>query len=1125
MRSALPRVIPFAALAWLVMLLSGCGASTPSLVLELQPASTDALAGGSATFSVAAAGSGNLQYQWFTAGAPISGANGNSYTLSSVNVSQSGSTFSVAISDGGSTITSSSATLTVTPLPSGFVIVPVSGKTFGDPSFPLSASSASSGNITYAVASGPATVTGSTVSLTGAGPVVLSASQAAAGNYAAATATVSFNVALATPALSFAPLGTKTYGDPGFPVVATSASAGAITYTIVSGPATLSGTTVTITGAGTVVVSANQTGSGNYGPATATASLVVAPETPTLAFAPVTARTFGDPAFPVSANSPSNGSISYSVVSGPATISGSTVTLTGAGTVNLSATQAATANFAAASASTSFQAGVNVALSAITPAVTTIAPGQQTFAVTASGGPTNGVTWSATGGSFTANTWTSPNAAGTFTITATSVDDPSKSVFTTATVAAPSITMQPASQSVCPGAGVTLSTAGQYAASFQWYLNGAAISGATAATYTISSANSTSSAGAYSVVASNPAGIANSSVATLSVGSTISTQPTGATVLAPAMAAFSVAAQGQPPFTYQWYSTLPGTPAAAPVPGATASTYVTPAVSLSANGTALYALITDNCGTAITSNSATLTVNSAPVIAEQPGNQTLTPGSPINLSVSVLGTPALQYQWYWVPAGLTKGIAIGGATAPAYTVHSASATASNTGDEYYVTVSNEFGTVTSQPATLQATANGSAIWVTAWGAPPENAQPGSENVGGNEQSFRSFFYPTVSGTSERIHLSNYFGSTPIMVGAGRLAAAASTNGVNGNAIDPTRDFALTFNGSPTITLQPGQEVVSDPVAISYSLGQKLAVTLYVVGTFPALTQHESQVNVNYATPAGAGNQTADATGASFTQSNTEWFLLSGMDTYGPYQGAVAVFGSSSIDGHASNYGNTFTYPVSNVPVPGQDNDRPSDWLARELAAAGYNIGVLNAGTIGDPAGEDGRSASGSVIAGVDRMQHDVLQQAGIKAVIIYFGGIDLRADCMPATSVEASLTSMVSQAYAAGVRVILATLPPSEYCQSAQPLPSAAAPFAGDVNPGPENPGSTQRRALNDWIKTAGAALPGVVAVADFDAALADPQHPDFMQPTLNSGDNFHPNGVGYGVQSSAIPLSAILGQ
>lgn len=191
------------------------------------------------------------------------------------------------------------------------------------------------------------------------------------------------------------------------------------------------------------------------------------------------------------------------------------------------------------------------------------------------------------------------------------------------------------------------------------------------------------------------------------------------------------------------------------------------------------------------------------------------------------------------------------------------------------------------------------------------------------------------------------------------------------------------------------------------------------------------------------------------------------------------------------------------------------------------MGVLNAGAIGDPAAEDNGTSLGSSIAGVDRMQHDVLQQAGIKTVIIYFGGVDLRGDCKAAPLVEAALANMTAEAQAAGVRVILATVPPAEYCttSAADLVPSTAAPYAGDINPGPENPGSVQRRAVNDWVRTSGAALPGVVAVADFDKALADGTHPDFMIPNLNSGDNFHPNGPGYGVQSSAIPLDKILGQ
>lgn len=374
-----------------------------------------------------------------------------------------------------------------------------------------------------------------------------------------------------------------------------------------------------------------------------------------------------------------------------------------------------------------------------------------------------------------------------------------------------------------------------------------------------------------------------------------------------------------------------------------------------------------------------------------------------------------------------------------------------------------------------------------------------------------------------MHFSNRLSTTPVTIGAARIAAAQGV----GPAIDPTRDAALTFGGSASVTIPAGQEIVSDPINIAYAYGEKLAVSVYLKGSFGPLTQHTSEVQTNFATATAAGDTTSDASGAGFTKTSGEWFMVSGVDVYGSYQGTVAIFGSSSVDGHNSNYGDANSYPTANTPIATQDNDRPSDWLARQLLAAGYRVGVLNAGAIGDPAGEDASTAAGSAIAGIDRMQHDVLEQAGIKAVVIYFGGIDIRSDCKPATDVEASLTNMVQQAQQAGVRVILATLPPSEYCISsdASLLPSGANPYAGDLNPGPENPGSTQRRALNDWIRTSGAALPGVVAIADFDQALADPDHPDFMLPNLNSGDNFHPNGTGYGVQSKAIPLDDLLAQ
>ena len=123
---------------------------------------------------------------------------------------------------------------------------------------------------------------------------------------------------------------------------ATSNSTGAFTYSVVSGPATISGSTVTLTGAGTVILMASKRRTATTPPPPRTPPSPSAAGTPTISFT-VANQTYGAAPFAVSATSNSTGAFTYSVVSGPATISGSTVTLTGVGTVTLMASKQPTA--------------------------------------------------------------------------------------------------------------------------------------------------------------------------------------------------------------------------------------------------------------------------------------------------------------------------------------------------------------------------------------------------------------------------------------------------------------------------------------------------------------------------------------------------------------------------------------------------------------------------------------------------------------------------------------------------------------------------------------------------------------------------------------------------------------
>jgi sugar lactone lactonase YvrE len=108
------------------------------------------------------------------------------------------------------TTTSGSATLTVTPI-APTISFTVANHTYGDAAFTLAATSNSGAPITYSLVSGPATVSGSTLTITGAGTVTVQAAQIAAGNYIAGSQNASFTVAQLTLSAAIVGNPTKTY--------------------------------------------------------------------------------------------------------------------------------------------------------------------------------------------------------------------------------------------------------------------------------------------------------------------------------------------------------------------------------------------------------------------------------------------------------------------------------------------------------------------------------------------------------------------------------------------------------------------------------------------------------------------------------------------------------------------------------------------------------------------------------------------------------------------------------------------------------------------------------------------------------------------------------------------------
>ena len=270
----------------------------------------------------------------------------------------------------------------------------IGNQTVGAAPFKVSATSNSTGAMTYSVLSGGATISGQNVTVTSPGAVTLQVSQAAAGSFSSATATTTFTVNGQVPTVSFS-IATQLFPESAFAVAATSNSTGAITYSIASGPATISGNMLTLTGVGLVRVTANQAASGNFTSGSATATFTVNGATPTIAFS-IPTQTFSGSAFAVAATSNSTGTITYSIASGPATIAGNMLTLTGVGLVTVTANQAASGSFTAGSATATFT--VNDATPTIAFSIPTQTFSGSAFAVAATSNSTGAITYSIASG-------------------------------------------------------------------------------------------------------------------------------------------------------------------------------------------------------------------------------------------------------------------------------------------------------------------------------------------------------------------------------------------------------------------------------------------------------------------------------------------------------------------------------------------------------------------------------------------------------------------------------------------------------------------------------------------------------------------------------------------------------
>ncbi|MEU8613069.1 SGNH/GDSL hydrolase family protein [Actinoplanes sp. NPDC048791] len=374
-----------------------------------------------------------------------------------------------------------------------------------------------------------------------------------------------------------------------------------------------------------------------------------------------------------------------------------------------------------------------------------------------------------------------------------------------------------------------------------------------------------------------------------------------------------------------------------------------------------------------------------------------------------------------------------------------------------------------------------APWTGAWATSPQR-ESGPVFA---EQTLRMLVHPTLGGSAVRIRLSNEYGDEDVTFGAVSVARAVASGApdlVSGTG------RPVTFRGRGSVTVRTGTHVFSDPIPLGVAYGQDLAVDLYVTagGDAAGITGHDAAQGTQFV---AAGNQ-AGGPGASFTGTVNSWFWLNGVDVRAAraVPGSIVALGDSITDGAYTTW---------------NGNDRWTDVLAARLQALPprRQFGVLNEGIGGNQILTDRTDCcgAGTSVSALKRERQDVRLQTRARYLILAEGINDIgyQAD---AASLIAGMTTIAGRAHRAGIKVIGATITPYG-CES------------GCFGPEQE----ATRQQVNAWVRTS-AVFDGV---ADFDAAIRDPQEPGRVLPAYQA-DPLHPNIAGQRAMAEAIDLGLL---
>ncbi len=356
-------------------------------------------------------------------------------------------------------------------------------------------------------------------------------------------------------------------------------------------------------------------------------------------------------------------------------------------------------------------------------------------------------------------------------------------------------------------------------------------------------------------------------------------------------------------------------------------------------------------------------------------------------------------------------------------------------------------------------------WVGTWACAPYKATSNLPPITLTGNTLRQVVRVSIGGDTLRLKFSNYTFGKAISLNSVNIAVSpdGTQSGVTASTIKE-----LKFSGSSSVTINAHSEIYSDPLAFDLKPNMRLAITIYYGNCESSadMTFHYGSRTPSYIM-SGDKSTSVDFSGAMMVE---RWYTISAIEVLGsPNAAAVAVIGNSITDGYG---------------LSGGLQNRWTDVFSERLLEnpATEQVGVLN---LGIGATLVTRASNGAQ-SGVDRFDHDILQQSGVRWVIIFYGVNDIGAN-IQANSIIDGIRRMVTAAHDKNIKVFGATI----------------TPFNGSGYYSVEH--EKVRNEVNRWIRT-DSSLDGFL---DFDKVLCNPNDTSRLKSEY-SNDWLHPNAAGY---------------